>query len=120
MARTTLVVTTSTASGTVLPAAAAVDAVNGNQFANATGRAAVEVTNGSGSSITATFITTAQPVYGGVSYALADDPVAIAAGASKICGPFDKSAYNDGSGNVAVDWSSGTSVTARVVELGAG
>lgn len=120
MARTAIIPVTSAAAGTVLSAAAAVDAVNGNSFVNPTGRAIIEITNGSGSPITATFITNGTATFGGVQYAIADVAVSIAAGASKVCGPFDKTLYNDATGVVQVDWSSGTTVTARAIEVGAG
>lgn len=117
MARTALTVTTTAAAGVVLPAPVAVDAPNGNQFVN-TGREQIEVTNGSGSPITATFTTNGVYTVGAVQYAIADLVVTIAAGATKACGPFDKTLFNDGTGLVLVDWSSGTTVTARVVSLG--
>lgn len=118
MARTALTPTTSAAAGTTLPAAVAVDQPNGNQFLNPTGRAIIEVTNGSGSSITATFITNGVYSVGSIQYAIADLVVTIAAGVTRVCGPFDKTLFNDGTGNVQVDWSSGTTVTARVIEVG--
>lgn len=118
MARTTMAAVTTAAAGVVQAAAAAVDQPNGNQFANPTGRAVMEITNGAGSPITATFTTNGVYTVGAVQYAVADLVVTVTNGTSKICGPFDKTLFNDGTGNVLVDWSSGTTVTARVIELG--
>jgi hypothetical protein len=119
MARTVFTPITTTAHGTVLAAAAAVDAVNGNQFANPTGRAIIEITNGAGSPITVTFTTfSSWNVSPTVTYAVADDAQTVTNGTSKVFGPFNTQLMNDTGGNVLVDWSSGTSVTARVIELG--
>jgi hypothetical protein len=117
MARTALAVVTTAAAGVVLPAAAAVDAVNGNSFPN-TGREQIEVTNGSGSPITMTVTANGKYTVGAVQYPVAPLVVTIAAGVTKGCGPFDKGLFNDGTGSVDLDWSSGTTVTARVVSLG--
>jgi hypothetical protein len=119
MARTALTVTTTAAAGTVLPAAAAVDQANGNQFTN-TGRELIEITNGAGSPVTVTFTTNGVYSVGSVQYPIADLAVTVTNGTSKVCGPFDKVLFNDGSNNVDVDYSSGTSITARVISLGAG
>lgn len=94
-------------SGATLPALGAVDATNGNSFTN-TAREIIEITNGGGASITATFVTTA--TYQG--YAIADKAITIANGASMVIGPFDTGLYGT---TVTVNWSSGTSVTARVL-----
>jgi hypothetical protein len=121
MARTAFTVINSTAPGTVLTAAAAVDASNGNSFANPTGRAIIEITNGGGASINVTFTTNATynvvGTNGTVVYNVADPLIAVASSTSKVFGPFDKTLYNDGTGNVLVDFSSGSSVTARVIEV---
>lgn len=122
MARTALTPTAITAHGTVTPAAAAVDQANGNQFANPTGRALIEVTNGAGSPITITFTTSANYIVTGgttsITYPVADDVQTVTNGTTKTFGPFDRTLYNDTNGNVLVDYSSGTSITARVLELG--
>lgn len=117
MARTTLTVTTSAAAGVVLPAAAAVDQPNGNQFTN-TGRELIEITNGSGSSITVTIVTNGVYTVGAVQYPIADLAITIAAGVTRVCGPFDKTLFNDGTAQVLIDYTSGTTVTARVISLG--
>lgn len=114
---TALTVTTSAKTGTVLPAASAVDGVNGNRFTN-TGREKIEIINGAGAPITVTFLTTLQ--YQG--YAIDDQPVTVANGTTKICGPFDTALFNDttedAAGAVHMTFSSGTTVTARVTRLG--
>src|SRR3954462_4103032 len=111
----------STAPGTVLPASAAVDGTNGNKFANPTGRALIEITNGAAGAINVTFTTSANYNVTGtvntVAYAVADSLVAITNGTSKVFGPFDKTLYNDANSNVIVNYSAGASVTARVIEL---
>lgn len=110
MSATALTVTTSAPAGTVLPALAAVDGANGNTFTN-TGREVIEIANGAGAPITATFVTTL--TYQG--YAIADLAVSITNGTSKTVGPFDVALFGD---VVTVTWSSGTTVTARVTKLG--
>lgn len=117
MTSTAFSVVTSAAAGTVLSAAGAVDGSNGNNFTN-TGREAIEITNGGGSGINVTFVT--QGVYnvGSTAYPIADLVVGITNGASKVCGPFDKTLFNDTDGLVQITFSSATSVTARVISLG--
>lgn len=117
MARTTLTVTTTAAAGVVLPAPAAVDAPNGNQFVNS-GREQIEITNGAGSPVTATVTTNGVYTVGAVQYPVADLAITITNGTSKACGPYDKTLFNDGTGQVLIDWSSGTTITARVISLG--
>lgn len=118
MARTAFTVTSSLFSGTVLPAAAAVDAPNGNSVANASGRVAIEVTNGAAAPITVTITTNGNYTTGGGSHAVADDAITVTNGTSKIIGPWDPGLYNDASSNVLIDWSSGTTITARCIALG--
>lgn len=122
MARTAFTVTTSAFGGTVLPAAAAVDAANGNSVANTganAGRVAIEVTNGAGAPITVTVTTNANYNTTGGAHPVADEAVTVTNGTSKIIGPWDPTLYNDASGNVLIDWSSGTTITARCIALGA-
>ncbi len=111
----------STAPGTVLTAGAAVDNTNGNKFANPTGRAIIEVTNGGAGSINVTFTTQANynivGTTGTITYTVQDPLIAVANAVSKVFGPFDKSLYNDANSNVIVNFSGGTSVTARVIEV---
>lgn len=117
MARSPFTPVTSSASGSVLSAPAAVDAGNGNEFENA-GRSMIEITNSSASAVTATFITNGTYAVGSTTYAITDLAVAIAASATKVCGPFDTTLFNSGTNTVQVDWSSGTSITARVIAMG--
>ena len=81
----------------------------GDQFAN-DGRQFVHRKNGSGSSITATFVTPRTVDGQGV----ADLAVAIPAGAERIVGPFPKATFNDEDGNVAITYSGVTSLTVGV------
>jgi hypothetical protein len=109
---------TSAAAGTVISAPVAVDGSNGNEFANE-GRTMIEITNaGSGAPVTATFVTWGTYNVGSVNYAIADLAVAIASGTSKVCGPFDPTLFNSATSTVQVTWSSGTSMTARVIAMG--
>lgn len=118
MVRTAFTVTTSLFGGTVLPAAGAVDAPNGNSIANPSGRAAIEVINGAGAPITVTVTTNGNYNTSGGTHPVADDAITVTNGTSKIIGPWDPGLYNDASGNVLLDWSSGTTITARVIALG--
>lgn len=94
-------------------ALAAVDQPNGNQFAN-DGMCFLYVKNGSGSSINVT-ISTPGNVDG---LAVADLVVAVpATTGERMIGPFPPGIYNQSDGNVYVDYSSGTSVTAGVFRL---
>ena len=117
MARSPFTPVTTSASGSVLGAPAAVDQPNGNEFANA-GRSLIEIVNGSASAVSATFITNGTYSVGSTAYAIADLVVSIAASATKACGPFDTTLFNSATNTVQVDWSSGTSITARVIALG--
>lgn len=117
MTATSLSVVTTAASGTVLPAGAAVDNSNGNVFTN-TGREAMIVSNLSGGVLTVTIVTNGVYAVGTVNYAVADLAVNINNNTSKILGPFDKTLFNDANGAVDISWSSGTNVTAQVISLG--
>lgn len=118
MPRTSLAVTTTTAGGTVLPVMVAVDQPNGNQFPN-TGKELIEITNGHSVPITATFVTHGTYDVSTVSYPIADLAVSITNGTSKVCGPFDRTLFNDSAtANVFINWDVGTAVTCRVISLG--
>lgn len=117
MARAPFTPVLSSASGSVLSAPAAVDAGNGNEFANA-GRTMIEIVNGSASAVSATFITNGTYSVGSTAYAIADLVVAIAASGTKMCGPFDTTLFNSATSTVQIDWSSGTSITARCITMG--
>jgi hypothetical protein len=107
-------VTTTAATGTVLPVLGAPD-VTGNTFVN-TGREWIEIANGSATPLTATIVTSGTYSVGTVSYAIADNVVVVANATSKICGPFDVGLYGS---VVTITWSSITTITARVCSLGA-
>jgi hypothetical protein len=117
MARTTLTVQTTAASGIVAAAATAVDQPNGNKFTN-DGRTWIEIINGAGTTLTVTFITNGTYNVQAVAYPIADLAPTIAGTTTKVFGPFDKTLFNDSNGDVNVDFSSGTTVTARVFALG--
>ncbi len=84
--------------------------VSGDEFANE-GSTFLEVNNGSGSTITVTFVT--QKSIDGL--AVADLAVAVAAGERRLCGPFRKGLYNvqsgTSAGRVQVTYSGVTSLT---------
>jgi len=117
VARSSFSVTTTSASGTVYAAPAAVDAAYGQWFLN-DGRSWIEIVNGSASAVTATFVTNGTYAVGSTTYPIADLAVTIAASGTKVCGPFDKTLFNSTTSTVEVNWSSGTSITARVAALG--
>lgn len=118
MTATPFNISTTAAAGTVLPAAGAVDAGSGNSFVNS-GREVVIVTNGAASPINVTFVTQGTYSVGTAVYAIADLVVAVTNGTSKVCGPFDKTLFNDGTGLCQITWSSGTTITANVISMGA-
>lgn len=110
----TLTPTAIAITGTTQTLAAA--AVGGDKFAN-DGLVMLVVTNGSGGSINVTIAAqylneTAPPGYVKTSPA-----IAVAAGATKMIGPFVKKAFNDADGNVNVSYSSATTVTVGVFRL---
>lgn len=83
-----------------------------DKFPN-TGKEVIVVTNGGGGSINVTLVT--QKTVDG--NAVADPVVAVAAGVTKAIGPFQRDLYNDVDGNVNVNYSGTTSVTAKVVRV---
>lgn len=90
----------------------AVDQPNGNTFPN-DGKTFLMVTNGSGGSLTVTVTgaTTPDRSYGQTvtkTYAPAN-------GARWLIGPFSPAVFNQSTGLVNVDWSTGSSVTCAVV-----
>lgn len=115
---TSLSVLVTAASGVTLSAPAAVDGTNGNQFTN-TGREEIEITNGSGATITVTFAAHYTYTVGSASYPAQPLVVTIPASATKAFGPFDKGFFNNPStGCVEVTFSAATTVTALVKSLG--
>ena len=86
--------------------------VSSDKFLN-TGREALIVINGSGSSINVTFTPGGTP--GGL--ALAPVVVAVGAGVTKIIGPFNPSYWNDSSGFVNYAFSATTTITEAVIQV---
>lgn len=88
--------------------------VAGDSVANPGGDIAFIVKNASGSSINVTLDIRAA----GPDGATVTDPVvAIAAGATKMIGPFPTGIYNDASGRVNITYSDVTTVTVMAVRL---
>ncbi len=91
----------------------AVDAVNGNSFLNLVGDNLLIVKNGGAGALTVT-IKIAPTVDGN---AVASKTATVAAGAQSIIGPFPAGIYNQVDGSVYVDFSTGTSITAAVLQV---
>jgi hypothetical protein len=86
------------------------DDSNGNKFANITGQVFLWVKNTSATdSLVATIVTT----YTKDGYALDDMEQTIDAGDEALLGPFT-AVFNDGSGEVTVNWSSDDTVSGKV------
>jgi hypothetical protein len=99
---------------------AAATATTGDKFDNPTDeRTFLRVTNGSGASINVTITAQAANInvsgYGLV--ALANQVVAVAAGASKDIGPFPAALWNDANGQVNFVCSAVTSVTVGAIRM---
>jgi len=69
-------------------------AVTGDTFANS-GSEIVYVKNGSGSSINVTIVSQGTCSFGLAANVAHDKVIAVAAGATKLIGPLDKSRFND-------------------------
>lgn len=93
-----------------LTAVAASDA-----FPNA-GHVLLHVHNGNGASCSVTVKDQSSVAPTGASAFDGDVVVAVAAGTDKYLGPFDQTRFNDASGNVTVQYSVTSSVTAEVVD----
>lgn len=105
----TLTVATVSRAGTDIAGTSA--AGGGDVFAN-DGYTFLKVTNGGGSSINVTIDCT-QTLDG---MAVTDPVVAVAAGATKLIGPFSPSLFNDANGRVGVGYSAVTSVTVAALK----
>lgn len=83
-----------------------------------TGRTFIEIANGGGGSINATFTAqqTSQVVPGVGNVTIADIVVAVGAGVTKLIGPFTR-AYISTAGSVTVSYSGTTTVTATAYKL---
>ena len=97
----------------IVPTAFTPAQVEGHYFPN-NGATFILVTNGSGSPINVTAVS-ALVVEG---LAVADSVVAVAAGATKLIGPFNPTIFNDENGNMMVTFSAVTSVTCSIISLG--
>ena len=119
MTRTTFTAVTSLAHGVVQAAAASVDQPNGNQFLNPVGSyTVIEITNGANTNINVTFTPSGTyNVTPSITYSVANDVQVVANGTSKVFGTFSQNLMNNSSGMVLVDYSSGTTVTARVLTV---
>lgn len=84
----------------------------GDSFAN-DGRTYLDINNGSGGSITVTFVT--QQTVDGL--AVADLAVAVGAGVRTKVGPFPPGIYNDVNGRVQVTYSGVTSLTVNAFRV---
>lgn len=110
MARTDLAVQPVVVSG--LAAVYTAANVDGHSIDNKPGMV-LHVKNGSGVSINVTCQT---PATVG-SLAVAEDIVAVAAGAEKFIGPFDPGLFNQAGGDVYVDFSAVTTVTVAALQV---
>ena len=116
MARTSLTVQEPTRIAQVTLTANAVDAANGNRFVN-DGKTFLEVTNGSGGSLT---VTIQMPQLYDTDLTISDRTYTIANGANVAIGPWPTSyntTYDSVSDSIGVDWSTGTSVTVKVIRI---
>ena len=86
------------------------DGTNGNKFANVTGQVFLWAKN---TSATDTLIATVVTTFTKDGYALADMVQTIDAGEEALLGPFPTS-FNDGSGEVTVNWTSSGTVSGKV------
>ena len=89
-----------------------------DKFANPRGNAFLLVRNAGGGSINATLVAqaTTRPADGSYpAMTLANNVTAVANGTEKLIGPIP-SAFNDGNGDVTVNFSGTTSVTAVVIQ----
>lgn len=116
MARTALTVQDATRIDGVTPTANTVDAVNGNRFTN-DGQTICRVTNGSGGALT---VTVDYPLSVDTDLTVTDRTYTLADGDVLVIGPWPTS-YNqtlDSTSNqLAIDWSTATSVECEVIRV---
>jgi hypothetical protein len=110
MARSVLAVQTPTFAG-IVPAFTAAN-VDGHSIAN-DGSTVLHVKNGGGAPINVTCQTPAK--FAGLD--VAEDIVSVSNGSEKIIGPFSPAAFNQGAGEVYVDFSAITSVTVAAIKV---
>lgn len=82
-------------------------------IANKNGDVILRVINGGAEAATVTVVTPGE--VGG--NAVADRTIEVAAGATRLIGPFDPETYNDAKGNLAVKFSKVTSVKLEVTQV---
>lgn len=99
---------TSARGGTAITAASA--AGGGDSFANS-GKEMIWIKNGDSSSMTLTIATNATTD----GLTVPNRTVAVAAGATKLIGPFPTPIYNDVNGNVQLTYSAVTSLTVAIL-----
>lgn len=112
----TLTALTPVETGTTYTTASA--AVGGDVVAN-NGKTILQVTNGSGSSITVTVAAVntdlSNPLQGSVTKS--NSITSVGAGATKIIGPFPTGVFNNTSGQIAITYSAVTSITIAAITL---
>ena len=106
----TLAIQPIAATGTALTFA---DATSGGDKCHVGDRLFLLVKNGSGSSITVTLTTTAKES----DFDVADNAVAVAAGAQTAIGPIERELYADSDGLCGIAYSAVTTVTVASVSL---
>ena len=113
----TLTIQTVTEAG-IEPTYAAV-AGGGDVVANLRGDVVLHVKNGAGASMTVTVTAqqTTKSVPGFGALTKASVAVAVPAGEERLIGPFPKSAFNNASGNLAITYSSPTTVTIAALRV---
>ena len=108
MARTVLTITNADPKGTTKPAASAADNTNGNSLPYNDGHVVVEVNNPTGGALSVTF-----GIPGSVGgFGITQDTVSVAAGATKLFGPFAPAVFNQADGTVAIDAAAGLTLNA--------
>jgi hypothetical protein len=111
MARVQLTVQDESPAGVELTETAG-DATNHHYFARNTGKERLIVKNGGVGSINVTIAT--PKTLGGLS--VGEQIVAVAAGKTKVIGPFDSDIYNQSDGSVNIDLSGASSVVLSVTK----
>lgn len=87
------------------------DNSNGNKFDNTEGKALLIVRNASGSPATITITSVPDPMTGRTG----DISQAVAAGVTRVFGPFEPSLFNQSDNNIYVNSSAGADVKVSVV-----
>lgn len=109
----TLTVYTAPGAGAGVAATAASAAGGGDVFPN-NGKTIVEIINGGAGSITPTFAATGVLPSGA---AISNVATAVAAGVTRVFGPFPTNEFNNSSGQVAITYTGVSSVTVRCISM---